>query len=670
MKNRFEIPRLDFWRPRQGLARRPISQAEQERMLDLCSIPTILVDLVEQQILLANAQATELTSYTRRELCHLSPYALLPELAWPSAAGFNESEYKERLTILISRSGAPLAVLASLHPLDAALSRTLVTLVPAQAQQQRAAEAERRRRFLENLDHLARGAMAETDGDPLLRILQTGLDLSGAGLLCVYLIDGASPVFRRAAMIGPLEALPEQLNPAEVSAALAPSLWTPGKRPSTVLQRSARAARLAYLASVPVGQPEALSGLLVAADQSAAPSAELLPVLRIISDAVTGYVFFQSMVDNLVELQGAYQRDLSFSRTITESVQEGIIQTEPDLRIRSLNPTAEQALGYASREVAGQPVTDILIGADNLAPALDAAQQGITTPNLGNLHLHRRDGRTFLAHVRILPLLVEGRLESLVILLRDLSEHEQFQIRNQQLEQRALLGEVTAIFAHEVRNPIHSISTGLQLVAYNLPPEDPNRAIITELDQDCVRLSQLMHSVLQFSRSGESTRLEKVDLNALTKHLLERWRPRLINANVNHVFLPCTSEVCILGDPRGLEQVFDNLVSNALQAMSGTGGNLVVNLRRLEAENPGERAQVVVSVSDTGPGIPEENLAHIFEPFYTTNSNGTGLGLAIAKRLVTAHKGTISVNSVPGGTVFQVRLPALNPAERPAKEAA
>jgi signal transduction histidine kinase len=295
-----------------------------------------------------------------------------------------------------------------------------------------------------------------------------------------------------------------------------------------------------------------------------------------------------------------------------------------------------------------------LIGADNLVPALQSALQGIATPNLGNVRLHRRDGSAFLAHVQVIPVMVSDRLEEVVILLRDLSEHEQFQLRNEQLEQRALLGEVTAIFAHEVRNPINNLSTGLQLMAMNLPDDDPNQDQINRLNADLNRLTHLMQSVLSFSRSPEN-KIESVNLSELLPALLERWRPRLVRLNVQHRIQTATQKAIVAGDPRALEQVFNNLIGNAVQAMSDCGGTLSVHLRPVE--NPGDRPQVEISVSDDGPGIPEEIRERVFEPFFTTNRNGTGLGLAIARRIINKHKGTITVSSVPGGTAFQVTLP-------------
>lgn len=114
----------------------------------------------------------------------------------------------------------------------------------------------------------------------------------------------------------------------------------------------------------------------------------------------------------------------------------------------------------------------------------------------------------------------------------------------------------------------------------------------------------------------------------------------------------------VLGDPYALEQVFTNLISNAVQAMEDTGGTIGIKLAPYTS--PGGRLGVQIDVSDTGPGIADDVLEHIFEPFFTTFREGTGLGLAIIKRIITAHKGSIQPNSFPGGTVFRIWLPAAN----------
>jgi PAS domain S-box-containing protein len=337
-----------------------------------------------------------------------------------------------------------------------------------------------------------------------------------------------------------------------------------------------------------------------------------------------------------------------------------VIRVSADMAILDLNPSAELMLGYASAEVAGQPIENILIGPMDIPQSLDTARQIGHLYTLGDVRLYRRDGKTFLAHLRLLPLMSGGQLDSWAVLLQDLSQEEQHRLRTQQLEQRALLGEVTAIFAHEVRNPINNISTGLQLMAMNLPPGDPNQAMLTRVQQDCDRLADLMKSVLTFARPKEY-KLETLAVEPYLQQILERWHPRLRRSKVEYTLQVEPGTPAIEGDIRALEQVFTNLITNSVQAMGDHGGRLSLKARLAPQEN--ESAHVAISVADTGPGIPDEIRERLFEPFFTTKSGGTGLGLPITKQIITAHRGTIQVTSVPGGTVFQIILPASRQSE-------
>jgi signal transduction histidine kinase len=217
---------------------------------------------------------------------------------------------------------------------------------------------------------------------------------------------------------------------------------------------------------------------------------------------------------------------------------------------------------------------------------------------------------------------------------------------------------VTAVFAHEVRNPINNISTGLQLMALNLPDTDPNQEIIARLQQDCDRLAELMKSVLSYSHPSDYE-MEPVDLGALITRMIERMRAKLSRSKIKHHIQIEPDIPLILGNPRALEQVFTNLISNAMQAMGDQEGTLAVKIQAVKT--PGRRGHVEVSVADSGPGIPKELLDRIFQPFFTTKPNGTGLGLAITRRIITAHKGNLQVNSFPGGTVFSVQIPEIDP---------
>ena len=125
--------------------------------------------------------------------------------------------------------------------------------------------------------------------------------------------------------------------------------------------------------------------------------------------------------------------------------------------------------------------------------------------------------------------------------------------------------------------------------------------------------------------------------------------------NIRYNFSANPKQTIVHGDYRALEQVFVNLVSNAIQAMDRGNGTLSIKIQNAPGKERPPMYEVIVA--DSGPGISEDLVEHVFEPFMTTKSSGTGLGLAITKRIVNAHKGKITVESFPGGTVFHVQLP-------------
>ena len=520
----------------------------------------------------------------------------------------------------------------------------------------------------ENLNALA-CSLQETDYRKALELAtKAGCALLDLEILVVYQSQKESPTFQRLVSQGPAQLLPDELPDQDLYLLKKPAVWRSGRRPNAMIHRQARTSGLAFLASAPIGQPGAIIGLAVAAGVQYPPSVNsstaenLLPALEIYASTITSLLQYHSQVGLLHSAWSEGQPLVRLNTAVEEHMNEGILQLTPDLQIVRLNPAAEMILGFANREVVGQAVEKILIGSESITPALTAAQSGSATFNVGNLRLYRRNGEEFLALARIFPVMQSGdtsengQVEKIILFLQDLSEQEQIRLQTQQLEQRAILGEVTAIFAHEVRNPINNISTGLQLLAMNLPPEDSNQASITSMQQDCDRLAELIRSVLAFSRPTDYE-MEKLDLSVVLRRLLERLHPRITNLEVTYNLQVEENCPLVLGNFRALEQVFSNLINNALQAMSGKGGQLLLKVK--PDSTPEGKPYVEVAIADTGPGIPKEIQERIFQPFFTTNSTGTGLGLAIVKRILTAHKGIIQLTSFPGGTVFYVQLPAI-----------
>jgi PAS domain S-box-containing protein len=396
------------------------------------------------------------------------------------------------------------------------------------------------------------------------------------------------------------------------------------------------------------------AAILPPAGIDAERSADLLaPVAGLLGTVITGIFQQHSRMESLENRQETQQREIRLGAAFEGQASEGVLVLDGRLRIQRLNPAAEGMMGYLSAEVSGEDADKVLIGPEALPPALQDALEGSPTYNLGNVRLYRRNGESFLALMRIFPIVHAGRVEHVLVLVQDLTEQEQIRIQTQQLEHRALLGEVTAVFAHEVRNPINNISTGLQVMAMNLPPEDANQASVARMLADCDRLAELFKSVLAYSRPMDYE-MEPLEVGVLLRRLLERLHPRILRQSVQYSLQVEDGCPSVQGNLRALEQVFNNLIGNALQAMGENGGHLIIKARRLSED--GQR-HLEISIADTGPGIPRENLERVFQPFFTTEKGGTGLGLAIVKRIVTAHKGNITVTSFPGGTIFRVKLP-------------
>jgi two-component system, NtrC family, sensor histidine kinase AtoS len=476
----------------------------------------------------------------------------------------------------------------------------------------------------------------------------------GAGAVCIYQANPQQPRLDRLVTDGQIKCFPETIPSSDLVRLAKTTIWRPGKRVQVEIHRVGRINGLEYVASIPLGQPGRWVGLLVAAD-TGHPIDRIEMMLEVFGAQFTRQLEQDLLITNLQECYAESQQALTVWRGMVDGAQEGMVLITPEMKVKTVNPAAEWMLGYAEREVKGQQVENVIIGPDNLLPVLTSAFEGIPTHDLGSVSLHRRNGQSFPAQIQIIPVGVENRVSGVAIFITDISENEESKTRTQQLEQRAVLGDVTAVFAHEVRNPINNIYSGLQLLASVLPEDDPNQENLNRLQHDCMRLNHLMESVLNFSRNSQYT-FEEVDLQRLLKRIIDRWQPRFSKVNVQANYLPTNALTTVSGDSRALEQVFTNLIGNAVEAMSTEGGVLSVRLDRVIG--PSKRPQIQVSVSDSGPGIPEEIRERIFEPFVTTKTQGTGLGLAITKRIVTAHHGSIQVTSFPGGTVFELKFPA------------
>jgi PAS domain S-box-containing protein len=257
-------------------------------------------------------------------------------------------------------------------------------------------------------------------------------------------------------------------------------------------------------------------------------------------------------------------------------------------------------------------------------------------------------------HLRVEEQLREHRenLEEMVEQrTRELREAQEKLFRNQKL---TMLGKLAGSINHELRGPLGNIQSGAYFLdmAIEKPDEDVDETVEL-IQREVDRAESIVSSLLNFVRTREPQR-EPVDVNSLIEDLLARAEiPEGID-----VFRDTDEDIpTILADPEQLQRVFRNLISNAIEAMP-EGGHLTVETAQASEELATPEDQILVSISDTGEGIPEENQEKIFEPLFSTKSEGVGLGLALTHMLVEAHKGTIDLESEEGqGSTFRVTLP-------------
>jgi len=267
----------------------------------------------------------------------------------------------------------------------------------------------------------------------------------------------------------------------------------------------------------------------------------------------------------------------------------------------------------------------------------------------GEIRNRAKDGTIYWVDTTIVPFLDERKKPYQYMAIRyEISDRK----RSEELlrEQAALtrLGQMAAVVAHEVKNPIAGIRGALQVIGSRMAADSRDRSVIGEIIARLDALNGIVQDLLVFARPRE-LRTESVDLSALVSSTAELIRrdPALANVDVR----VNGDRSIVRGDREQLQLVFHNIIVNAAQALGGAGRVDVAITRSVDGCR--------TTIADHGPGMPPEVRAKAFDPFFTTKHRGTGLGLPIARRVVEAHGGSISIDTPQGGgTVVSIALPS------------
>ena len=339
---------------------------------------------------------------------------------------------------------------------------------------------------------------------------------------------------------------------------------------------------------------------------------------------------------------------------------EGLLLFNADGRAVLVSPAVEKFLGRSADELQGRGAGEIFPPRHPLHDALRIEGDEIEPVESREVVLEGLGGPSRV-NVSAQVIREEGRRMGTLVTLHDVESYERIGNQLQLSERLAALGRVTAGVAHEVKNPLNSMRLWLEVLKGNMPVEPEPQQAVKMLDSEIDRLDRAVKTFLNFTRPVE-IQLEETDLPALLREILQAAEPSIAKAGLDfRVDLPAEFPPVLL-DRQLIHQAVLNLLVNAC-GFTGPGGRVSLTLSH-------SVDFAVISVADTGIGIPLEEQKKVFQLFHTTRPGGSGIGLANTFRFVQLHNGRIEFESEPGqGTIFRIELPLARHAEFPAAEA-
>jgi PAS domain S-box-containing protein len=393
-----------------------------------------------------------------------------------------------------------------------------------------------------------------------------------------------------------------------------------------------------------VAQGRRLGALVVETSRELDPTEREL--LRMFSESVALIVRNANLHRELSEAK-------AFLENLIQSATESIVAVDPAGRVVTWNPAAERTFGRSGDEARGKLLGDAMPPGVmvQLEPVLQAPRASRTAA----VRLQETDRPAQELTATCSPFPWGGRDETgLLLIVRDVTEQRRWEEQLARSEKLSALGQLAMGMAHDFTNLLQAILGHTQLIAHEPSPERLRRGLST-IEQAVRDGVETVGRIRRFARRDVDRRLEHVDLRDVVRQTIEIVRPRWSQSDLAGTPIVVRQQ---LGPVPGIQaraaelrEALINLVLNAVDAMP-QGGSLTLETRR-------DGDWVLLTVADSGTGIPPDVRRRIFEPFFTTKDSGTGLGLSIVSGIISSYGGTIDVDSEPGvGTTFMIRLPA------------
>jgi two-component system sensor histidine kinase PilS (NtrC family) len=381
----------------------------------------------------------------------------------------------------------------------------------------------------------------------------------------------------------------------------------------------------------------------------------------------------QSLSERL-ESAGAKLEDAShqiedlraFNEYVIDSLLSGLVSTDAECRIRTFNRAAAVITGVATSDAVGVDAAELLQMPSHLRPSLTTLTEAQSLRV--DLVYKTADGRLIDLGLTVTTIAFPDGRPGYLFVFQDVTTMKRLE-REARLRQRlAAVGEMAAGIAHEIRNPLASMSGSIQLLREDLPLSDEQAQLMDIVLRESERLNQTIGSFLAYARPQRAA-ASRLDVRTVVEDAaaLLRNSAEVRDTHRLDIDVPPTP-VWYEADESQMRQIVWNLATNGLRAMK-SGGRLRLSVS--EQRDSAARSEVILAVQDEGCGIPADEIDSIFQPFRSTFERGTGLGLATVHRIVTDYNGTIQVTSTVGaGTTMRVRLPGQHEvAEAPAGRA-
>ena len=347
-----------------------------------------------------------------------------------------------------------------------------------------------------------------------------------------------------------------------------------------------------------------------------------------------------------VEAQKSVAADImTLHRDIVHSLASGVITTDRKGRVSSYNEAAKDILGIPPDVEFRPPLHKI---SKELETSIENLKLGETLRR-GELTIPYK-GENKVLGISITPL-VDHKLEILgrIINFQDLSDMKRMEDHMQRSERLAVIGGLAAGVAHEIRNPLASISGSIELLGSLPDVDDENKALMNIVTREIDRLNVLITELLDYT-NPKALQKSEIKVGLLIQDILSVIAQDE-NLNEIHIHFQFENETPENYDKEKLQQALWNLIKNAAEAASE--GGKTVSIKGSQTEE-----WTHIEIADTGPGIPEDKISRIFDPFFTTKAKGTGLGLATAHGIILEHGGTLVAKNMLGqGAAFFIQLP-------------